>query len=68
MKGVVKFFIEGKGYGFITSDEDGKDYFIHYSEIKMEGHKILDRDQPVEFEPSENEKGLLAKNITILGD
>ncbi|MCK4820701.1 cold shock domain-containing protein, partial [bacterium] len=40
-----------------------KDYFVHCGELKMEGYKTLIEGQPVEFEESENEKGLLAKNV-----
>lgn len=64
MLGKVKWFNEERGYGFIVGD-DNKDYFAHVSEIKTNGFKDLIEGQPVEFEPSENEKGLLAKSITV---
>lgn len=64
MLGKVKWFNEEKGFGFIDGD-DGKSYFCHYSSIEMLGHKILFEDQPVQFEPGENEKGLFAKNIIV---
>lgn len=62
MLGKCKFFDSNKGFGFISGD-DHKDYFVHCSELKMEGYKTLIEGQPVEFEESENEKGLLAKNV-----
>ena len=64
MKGKVKFFDENRGFGFILGD-DNRDYFVHYSDLKMDGRRSLLDGEIVEFEPSENEKGLLAKNITI---
>lgn len=64
MVGTVKFFNEERGFGFLIGD-DGNDYFCHYSNIQMEGHRILFEGQSVQFEPSKNEKGLLAKNIMV---
>lgn len=61
VKGIVKFFDDRKGWGFITADS--KDYFAHHTEIKMQGFKTLLENQKVEFEPGESEKGLVAKNI-----
>ena len=49
MKGTVKWFNKQKGYGFI-SDESGKDVFVHYSGINMEGYKNLEEGQAVKFE------------------
>ena len=62
MKGIVKWFDANRGFGFISGD-DHRDYFIHHSEIKTEGYKTLIEGEPVEFEESENEKGLLAKDV-----
>lgn len=62
MLGRVKWYNEERGFGFISGD-DHRDYFVHHSEIKTEGYKTLIEGEPVEFEQSENEKGLLAKNI-----
>lgn len=64
MKGTVKWFNKQKGYGFI-SDETGKDVFVHYSGIKMEGYKNLEEGQAVEFELSEGAKGPQAINVTV---
>lgn len=56
MQGKVKFFIKAKGWGFITSDS--KDYFVHYSQLQMKGHKWLNPQDIVDFEISDpDEKG-----------
>lgn len=64
MKGTVKWFNEKKGYGFII-DENGQEYFVHFSNIKMDGFKVLKEGQSVEFTPSTSEKGLEAKEISV---
>ncbi len=62
-KGTVKWFNEGKGFGFIER-EDGKDVFVHFSAIQgEEGYKSLAEGQAVEFEVIEDEKGLKAQNV-----
>ncbi len=63
--GVVKWFSDEKGYGFIEQ-ELGDDVFVHYSEIQAEGFKSLEEDQEVEFELEETEEGLAAKNVVPL--
>ncbi len=50
MRGIVKWFDVRKGFGFIT-DEEGMDYFVHYSEIQREGFKKLRDGQTVSFMP-----------------
>ena len=64
MKGTVKWFNKQKGYGFI-SDESGKDVFVHYSGINMEGYKNLEEGQAVKFEVTNGEKGPQATNVTV---
>lgn len=54
MQGTVKFFDKKKGWGYIKAD-DGEEYFFHYSQIQMEGHKSLDSGDIVSFEVSEDE-------------
>ncbi len=62
-KGTVKWFNEGKGFGFIER-EDGKDVFVHFSAIQgEEGFKTLTEGDAVEFEVIEDEKGLKAQNV-----
>ena len=62
-KGTVKWFNSQKGYGFI-SDESGKDVFVHYSGLNMEGFKSLEDGEAVEFEVITGEKGPQAVNVT----
>ncbi|MCQ2401944.1 MAG: cold shock domain-containing protein [Lachnospiraceae bacterium] len=62
MKGTVKWFNNQKGYGFI-SDENGKDVFVHFSGLVMEGFKTLDEGQAVEFDVTEGAKGPQATNV-----
>ena len=62
-KGVVKWFNNSKGYGFIKP-ESGNDIFVHYSAINGEGYKTLDEGQEVEFEVKNGPKGQEAANVT----
>ncbi|MCI8334671.1 MAG: cold-shock protein [Lachnospiraceae bacterium] len=64
-KGTVKWFNNQKGYGFI-SDEEGKDVFVHYSGITMEGFKSLEEGQEVEYDIVDGEKGPQAINVNRL--
>ena len=61
--GTVKWFDEGKGFGFIAQDGGGKDLFAHFSEIQGGGFKTLAEAQRVEFEVKEGQKGPQAANI-----
>ena len=60
--GVVKWFNNEKGYGFITK-ENYDDIFVHYSAIQDEGFKTLVEGQLVEFELMVGQKGLQAHNV-----
>lgn len=62
VRGTVKWFNEGKGYGFIQPEE-GNDVFVHFSQIKMEGFKTLTEGQEVEFDVTEGPKGPQANNV-----
>ena len=64
--GTVKWFNAKKGYGFI-SDEEGKDVFVHFSALNMDGFKELKDGERVEFEVVEGEKGPQAANVVRLG-
>ena len=63
--GTVKWFDTKKGYGFIsdTAADGSKDYFVHFSEIQIDGFKTLAEGQKVEFEIGEGDKGAVAKNV-----
>jgi CspA family cold shock protein len=61
--GIVKWFIEAKGYGFIQR-EGGSDVFVHYSAIVGEGFRSLFEGQRVEFKVEEGLKGPQARNVS----
>jgi len=63
--GTVKWFSNQKGYGFITPEE-GKDVFVHHSDIQGDGYKTLDEGQKVDFEITDGPKGEQAKNVVKL--
>ena len=64
MKGTVKWFNAKKGFGFI-SDEEGKDVFVHFSAITMDGYKTLDEGVAVEFDVIEGAKGPQAVDVKL---
>ncbi|NUY80398.1 cold shock domain-containing protein [Flavobacterium sp. MAH-1] len=61
--GTIKFYIESKGYGFITDDETGRDIFVHASGVRAENLKEGDK---VNFEEEEGRKGKIAAQVTLL--
>lgn len=64
LKGVVKWFSEQKGYGFIEVPE-GKDIFIHFSTIKKSGLQMLFEGQTVEFDRVDGANGPEAANVVV---
>ena len=64
--GTVKWFNSEKGYGFISNDNGGDDVFVHFSALQMEGFKVLDEGDKVEFDVVNGEKGPQAANVTKL--
>lgn len=60
--GTVKWFNDRKGFGFITKD-DGEDIFVHHSAITGTGYKSLAPGDKVEFETTQEDKGLRATNV-----
>ena len=62
-QGIVKWFNDKKGFGFINSEN--KDYFVHFSEIQDKGFKSLKVGQNVLFVSSKNEKGFTATKVMI---
>jgi CspA family cold shock protein len=63
-KGTVKWFNEGKGFGFISPADGGADLFVHHSEIKTTGYASLSEGQAVDFEVGQGKKGPCATNVT----
>jgi len=63
--GIVKWFNEKKGYGFIEQ-EDGPDVFVHHTGINATGFKTLKEGDRVEFEIEQGKKGPSAVNVTVV--
>ncbi|MFN8160258.1 MAG: cold shock domain-containing protein [Solirubrobacterales bacterium] len=61
--GVVKWFSNEKGYGFITPDDGGDDLFVHHSEIQAEGFRSLEDGARVSYEPTHGPKGPVATQV-----
>jgi CspA family cold shock protein len=61
-KGVVKWFNDSKGFGFIEQ-ENGADVFVHFSSIQGDGFKSLAEGQEVSFDVVQGAKGLQAANV-----
>ena len=62
-RGVVKWFDDKKGYGFITPEDGGKDLFVHYSNVEGDGYKSLAEGQAVEFTVGQGPKGEHASEV-----
>lgn len=65
MKGTVKWFDAAKGYGFITTEENG-DVFVHYTGINKDGFRGLEQDQNVMFDLEDGKKGPQAINVVVV--
>lgn len=69
MNGSVVWFNVEKGYGFIKPDDGSKDVFVHVSGIsKSEKSGNLKKEQRVSFSTSDNEKGIIAVNVSVIED
>jgi CspA family cold shock protein len=64
--GIVKWFDDEKGFGFIAPDNGGIDIFAHYREIQCDGHQTLKEGQRVSYIVGRGFKGPLATQITVL--
>ncbi len=65
-RGIVKWFNNAKGYGFIGPEDGSKDVFVHYSAIQLDGYKALHEGQQVEYEITQGQKGAQAANVKLL--
>ena len=65
VQGTVKWFNDGKGYGFIEREE-GDDVFVHYNSIQGEGFRSLQEGQRVEFTIEQGEKGPQAVDVAAI--
>ena len=67
-RGIVKWFNDQKGYGFLKRADGGKDVFVHFSAIEgPKGFKSLAPDQEVEFDVVEGQKGPQASRVVVVG-
>lgn len=62
-QGIVKWFNDSKGFGFISQDDGGNDVFVHHTAILSDGFRTLAEGQRVEFEVQQGPKGLQAANV-----
>ena len=65
-QGIIKWFSDQKGYGFVTPEGGKKDVFVHYSALQGEGFKSLREGELVEFDITEGPKGEQAANVRKL--
>ena len=66
--GIIKWFDNKKGFGFIAREGGGQDIFVHFSSIGGEGFKTLEEGDRVEYEASESDKGLKASRVNKLSN
>jgi CspA family cold shock protein len=65
-QGIVKWFNDAKGFGFITRNSGDGDVFVHFSAIQSSGFRSLPEGQAVEFNVTKGPKGLQAENVKVL--
>lgn len=64
--GLVKWFNNAKGFGFITTENINEDIFVHFSVIEGEGYRSLRMGQSVSFEYNQSDKGMVATRVIPL--
>ena len=64
--GIVKWFSDEKGFGFITPDEGSKDLFVHHTNIMADGYRSLAEGARVEYDSEQGDKGPKAVNVRPL--
>ena len=62
--GVVKWFSDDKGFGFITPDEGSRDLFVHHTAINGDGYRSLAEGAKVSYEEEAGDKGPKAVNVS----
>ena len=62
MEGTVKWFSKEKGYGFIR-DQEAQDVFVHYSQVQMDGFRVLEEGERVRFDILQSPRGPQAQNV-----
>ena len=65
-QGTVKWFNAEKGYGFISTDDNGGDVFVHFSAIQADGYRSLEENQRVEFDVARGPKGPQAEAVRLI--
>ena len=65
-QGIVKWFNDAKGFGFISRNSGDGDVFVHFSAIQSQGFKSLQEGQAVEFTVGKGAKGPQAENVKVL--
>lgn len=65
-QGVVKWFNDAKGYGFVQRDNGGADVFVHFRAIQSDGYRSLKEGERIEFVVTEGDKGQQAEEVTKL--
>ncbi len=64
-KGIVKYFNDTKGWGFLAGDDSEEDVYVHYSAIIMKGFRTLREGQRVLFDAIDTGRGLRAAHVVL---